>query len=317
MKVRTMAFAVLVIPMLAACALRGAQTDTVSATPALDVGEPLRAAHVCRGPDGDYHLTGTLSTPGLDGKPDFDNNRGVRLWQSEDLTGWTDLGYAWDMVEVAKNMRNATTKDFWYVPEGRISGYPAHATSAPELHYIKETYWICYSMNGQGTVLLKSKSGKPEGPYEDIGYITSRGGNASMFEDEDGKVYWLFADAWIAKIKPDMTGLAEKPRPLLPTASAAPGEGRYKFPRGGTYLFRKDDRYHLAYADWTVRDGKPSYDAHFAVSDDIYGPYAPLDVRLRGTGPISVFHHADGDWMASYSDRRANRPAVIRIPFER
>ncbi len=317
MKIRMAALMALVFSLLAACALQGAGPARKLARSFPGEIGPLRRAHVCRGHDGFYYLTGTRATPGLDGTPDFDHNRGVRLWRSKDMTGWTDLGYAWDMVEVANRARNATTKDFWYVPAGRINGYPAHAMTAPELHYVKGTYWIAYSLNGRGTALLKSKSGQPQGPYEDVGYITTRGGNASMFEDEDGTVYWLFADAWIAKMKEDMSALAEKPRPLLPAPSVAPGAGRYKFPRGGTFLFKKDGSYHLTYADHVLRHGRPSYDAFIAVSDDIYGPYTPQDIRLPDTGPVSVFQDADGAWMVSYSERRTNRPAIMRIPFDK
>ena len=36
----------------------------------------------------------------------------------------------------------------------------------------------------------------------------------SMFQDDDGSVYWLWSPAWIAKMKDDFTGLAEAPRLL-------------------------------------------------------------------------------------------------------
>ena len=85
---------------------------------------------------------------------------------------------------------------------------------SPEIHFHKNTYWITYSMNAQGTGLLKSTTGKPEGPYEDLGRFTGQGTDASLFVDDDGTGYWLVGQGWLAKLKPDWTGLAEHPQLL-------------------------------------------------------------------------------------------------------
>ncbi|MFW6255928.1 MAG: hypothetical protein ACOC54_03835, partial [Candidatus Sumerlaeota bacterium] len=79
--------------------LLAALAFTVGAAEAItpDIGVPLRDAAVTRAPDGTYYLTGT--TPGIyEGRsPDFNNNRGVRVWSSRDLKSWTDLGLVWDL----------------------------------------------------------------------------------------------------------------------------------------------------------------------------------------------------------------------------
>ena len=63
---------------------------------------------------------------------------------------------------------------------------------APEIHFIKGGVYLTYALKPCGTGLLKSTSGKPEGPYEDLGLITQAGQDASLFVDDDGSVYWVF-----------------------------------------------------------------------------------------------------------------------------
>ena len=51
---------------------------------------------------------------------------------------------------------------------------------APKIGYVKGTFWVAYSMNGHGCGLLKSQTGKAEGPYEDLGPITPEERKAIM-----------------------------------------------------------------------------------------------------------------------------------------
>ena len=64
-----------------------------------------------------------------------------------------------------------------------------------------------------GSGLLKSTSGKAEGPYEDLGLITRTGRDPSLFVDSDDSVLWVLGPGLVAKMKDDLTGLAEAPRP--------------------------------------------------------------------------------------------------------
>ena len=63
---------------------------------------------------------------------------------------------------------------------------PRLPEAAPEVHHIGGTFWIAYSMNGHGTGLPRSTAGRAEGPYEDVGLITARDGDAALLEDDDG-----------------------------------------------------------------------------------------------------------------------------------
>ena len=274
--------------------------------------ESLRDVSICRGPDGAYYLTGTTATRAHDGSLDFENNDGIRLWRSGDLRQWEDLGLVWDMAKEAAGARHVTSEYYDVVPE--IDGFLAHGMTAPEIHYLKATFWICYSMNGQGTALLKSKTGNAEGPYDDVGWITRRGGHPSMFEDADGAVYWLFNDAWIARMNPDLTALAEQPRLLRSAPAARPGQTLLKLGRAGAFLFRRDGRYYLTCPDYSAPDGKPSYDSFVAVADTVYGPYHNRRLLTAGAGPVSVVADGAGKWLAAFS--RGDTPIVGELVWD-
>ena len=74
-------------------------------------------------------------------------------------------------------------------------GAPFRPLWAPEIAFIKGAYWICYSIPlGVGGGVLKSASGKPEGPYKAM-FQNAPAVNAidlALFADDDGKVYLLW-----------------------------------------------------------------------------------------------------------------------------
>ena len=114
---------------------------------------PLRDTSICRGPDGLWYLTGTV-------EPFWGFNEGIKLWKSPDLTNWTALGFVWKYGASPWHRKFLEAKKpLW----------------APEVHYLKGTFWLTYSMPGwdgtaktSGSGLLKSTNGKPEGPYTDM-----------------------------------------------------------------------------------------------------------------------------------------------------
>lgn len=70
---------------------------------------------------------------------------------------------------------------------------------------------IVACMNGgRGSFILRSTSGRPEGPYENIagnatGPIFNNLGG-SLFEDDDGQVYFVGHNHFIARMKADLSG---------------------------------------------------------------------------------------------------------------
>ncbi|MCX6925530.1 MAG: family 43 glycosylhydrolase, partial [Verrucomicrobia bacterium] len=273
-------------------------TSSASAAPRLPALKPLfdfpvRDTCVCLGPDGTYYLTGTTGYPGW-----WQTNAGIRIWKSADLKTWEPLGLVWSFE------RDATWQK--QIVEGN------RAIWAPELHYVKGTFWLSYCVNwkGGGTGLLKSTSGKAEGPYVDVkpdGPLTSEI-DASIFQD-DGKVYFVYQDGKIARLKDDMSGLAEPAHLLAPTNFKHVGFE-------GAFLFKANGRYYLAGAEFIDNQ----YHCMVASADRLEGPYGDRYLAVPHGGHNMFFRDKAGNWWSTLfgNDDQSpfrERPAILRVEF--
>jgi beta-xylosidase len=278
---------------------------------------PLRDTSICRGPEGTWYLTGTV-------QPFFGFNEGIKLWKSKDLKSWEPLGFVWKYGASPWHQPYlAKKKPLW----------------APEVHYLKGTFWLTYSMPGwdgtaktSGSGLLKSTTGKPEGPYEDMQPNERLGDeiDASLFQDDDGVVYFLWHSGKIARMKPDMSGLAE-PYRWLKTVSSDPNPkhhsslcagifGANSFDHvgyEGMFLFKANGRYYLCCAEHF--DGR--YSCTIATSTHLHGPYSERYEALPHAGHNSFFKDDQGQWWSTYfgSDDQApwqEQPGVFPIQFD-
>jgi beta-xylosidase len=263
---------------------------------------PLRDPSIDIGPDGMYYLTGTTGWPNW-----WKTNEGIRIWKSADLKAWTPLGLVWSLHNDAE-----WAKD---VKEGN------RAVWAPEIHYLKGTFWLTYCMNyrGGGTGLLKSVTGAAEGPYVDVkpdGPLTNEI-DASLFQDEDGAVYWVYQDGKIARMKDDMTDLAEQPRLLVPSNWQHVGFE-------GAFIFKANGRYHLIAAEFNELPGDPGkrkvYDCMGASSGKIYGPYTDRYLAVPHGGHNMIFRDRQNRWWSTIfgSDEVSpihERFGLVRIEF--
>ena len=262
---------------------------------------PVRDTSICVGPDRMYYLTGT--TGSKNGGPETKDgwwyvNEGIRVWRSPDLTNWTALGLVWSFEKDAA---------WQHARDGR------RALWAPDIHYLKGTFWLTYCINYGGTGLLKSSTGKPEGPYVDVkpdGPLTGEI-DASLFEDDDGKVYFVFQNGKIARLKDDLTGLAETPRLLKPANFQHVGFE-------GAYLVKLGGRYQLICAEFNKRDGISAYDCMVAGADNIYGPYGNRYLAIPHAGHNMFFKDLAGQWWATFfgNDPLApwqERPGILPI----
>jgi len=198
-----------------------------------------------------------------------------------------------------------------------------------------------HSPKGQGSFILRSTTGEAAGPYENIagnddGFLFPRI-DGSLFEDDNGEVYFVGHNHEIARMKPDMSGLAEPMRVL--------DEQEYsrKPYIEGAYIFKAKGKYHLVQAIWSFRmpdgsyaydPGEPkdptrvyksrkewaanrySYDVVIATADNIYGPYSKRYTSVIGAGHNNFFRDKDGNWWATmFGNPRGDileRPFVTR-----
>ena len=276
---------------------------------------PLRDPSVCVGPDGAYYLTGT-SEPFWG----FNNANGIRLWKSTDMVKWEPLGTVWRYGESPWHKKYLEAKKpLW----------------APEIHFLKGTFWLTYSMPGwdgtgktSGSGLLKSVSGKAEGPYVDMQPAERLGDeiDATLFQEDNGEVYFAWHSGKIAKLKPDMSGLAEPYHWLKAGASDTDRKhhsglcagifGKDSFDHvgyEGMFLFKREGRYYLCCSE--QMEGR--YSCVVATSTHLLGPYSERYEAIRHGGHNTFFTDPKGQmWSTFFGPPYSERAAVLPVHFD-
>ena len=272
----------------------------------------IRDAVICIGGDGRYYLTGST------GSDIWHFNDGVELWVSENLREWDYMGLVWSFE------KDGTWQKPW-----RFHHKAVRALWAPEIHYVKGNYYITISMPPGDRGLLKSSSGKPEGPY--INALTNDGRwgtdiDASLFEDEDGEVYLIYGGGWVARMKENMSGLAEKPvKPILldpdlnsnhHASTCLSRRNCQDIGREGAFMFKRNGLYYLTAAD--SYEGR--YSSMVAISESIYGPYRWRHEAVPCGGGTSYIKDHDGQWWCTYFGNEnqspfREMPGLIKVDF--
>ena len=281
----------------------------------------LRDTYVMYGPDDTYYMTGTTVPPERkfpNGQPHcWDYNDGLYLWKSKDLKRWESVGLVWSFDKDAaawqkagkpikpgaKSVNNDPLDSFY------------RAVWAPELHYIKsKKKWLLVAcLNGQaGSFVLESVSGKPEGPYRNIPGSAEKAIfpniDLGLFEDDNGDVYLVGHNHFIAKMKDDLSDIAEpfrrfkehpyQPEPYIEGAYISKYNGKYQLLQtvwsvpepGGSFTYLKDEaNARLVH----------SYDVVVSEADHIYGPYSKRYPAILEGGHNNLFRDRDGHWWST------------------
>jgi len=242
----------------------------------------IRDTFIMVGHDGNYYLTGTSG-----------NMDGINLWKSADLRRFEFIKQVWTpQADPSKWYNNVPNRLFW----------------APELHYINGTYWITFCINA-GKLgrngLLKSTSSRAEGPYEPA-FPENRGVDqridASLFQDTDGSVYYIWQDGMIRKLNAAMNGFDGAEQKIVPTDGQRVG---YE----GATLVKIGSWYVLTAAEWNGGTNRAdgTYDMMYSCSKSLLGPYKPRRVAVPHAGHGALFKDKSGRWNASLfgNDRTA------------
>ena len=232
------------------------------------VEQHIRDSFVYACPDGWYYLTGTTKNSGSYWK----GTSAIRLWRTKDFSDFEKLGIVYDY---------SLYDNAW---QKQIS--PIHNAWAPEIIFYNGTFWITYS-TAPGCGLLKSVSGKPEGPYQDMGRVVMHGIDSGFFMDGE-QLYLVWQNGMIAPFNQDCTSFKEEPRLLLPQDGQEVG---YE----GAGIIRVERKYVLYAAEWNgdLRiDG--TYDMMYSTADHLIGPYSPRRVLVPHGGHGSLFWSREG-----------------------
>ncbi|WP_243347187.1 family 43 glycosylhydrolase [Parabacteroides sp. FAFU027] len=276
----------------------------------------IRDPFIMAGPDKTYYMTGTL--PYNHGDSTY--NEGIPLWRSKDLKNWEDMGVIWTFEKDGAWQKQWTAKN----------GNARRALWAPEIHYINKNWYLVYTVTGLGMGIMKSTSGRPEGPYKGVtipdGPIVNKGIDASLFQDDDGKVFFLWGDGMIAPMNKDLTSFAEKPTKIIPSVIDTVREHHYvqhsckELDHVGfeaAFMFKKDGRYYLSCAD--------RYHGYYhnmtVESTNIKGPYSARYVSVPFCGHGSLFQDFNGQYWWTYfgNDKVApfSKPAIVSVEFNK
>lgn len=244
----------------------------------------VRDPFILLGPDGDYYLTGTTAGS------HWGDTIGIKLWRSPDLATWYDMGFVWNLYRDAKPLNT------WHFDlEIRNPQFKNPlAIWAPEVHYVNGTYWLTYSMNVGGHSLLKSTSGKPEGPYEVMDPVQTRMIDSHLFQDDDGSVYYCWQADFLAKMNNGMTSIVEEPFQLIHDGKHQMGyEGILIEKFEGVYVHIASGRYGYEPVD--------SYDLYYATSKSLYGPYGKRRKLAINAGHGNLFKDKNGKyWLTAF-----------------
>jgi beta-xylosidase len=266
----------------------------------------IRDTIVILGGDGNYYLTGSS------GADIWDHNDGVEIWRSPDLKKWDYVGLVWSFE------KDATWEKNW-----RWHHKPVRALWAPELHYIKskKNYFITTSMPPGNRGILKSTTGKPEGPY--VNALANDGffpGNidGTLFEDDDGKVYNTCGGGnTIYLMKEDMSGFEGEGHRITYEKPADGSWTRSSVGQEGASLFKRNGKYYLGGA--AFYQGR--YSSVCAISDTIYGPYHDWHEAVPCGGGTDYFQDKEGNWWCAFfgNDNQSpfrEKPAIVKIEFD-
>nr|WP_294906214.1 family 43 glycosylhydrolase [uncultured Lacibacter sp.] len=300
----------------------GNQAITVPSSVVPIMDQWMRDTYVMTGPDGFYYMTGTTATPGRHFPTGnihcWDYNDGLYLWRSKDMKQWEAMGLIWsfDKDAAAWQKKGKPIKPGATSPNKDPLDSFYRAVWAPELHYIKsKRKWMMIAClnGGAGSFVLESVSGKPEGPYKNIKGNEDKAifGNIdlSLFEDDNGEVYLIGHNHFIAKMNKELSDIAEpfqllKEKPYNPDPYIE-----------GVFIAKQNGKYQLLQTIWSVkkadghftylRDDKKdlnalySYDVVVAESENIYGPYSERYPAILEGGHNNIFKDKEGHWWST------------------
>ncbi|MCX7048238.1 MAG: family 43 glycosylhydrolase [Candidatus Sumerlaeota bacterium] len=240
----------------------------------------IRDTCIIFGHDGNYYMTGTSG-----------NMDAIHLWRSPDLKKWEYMTKAFAFSPDA---------DRWY------NKRPGVLLWAPEIHYINKTYWIAWCISGGGISLLKSATGRAEGPYESAVKgnrpLTPANIDASLFQDDDGAVYLVWQGRFLRKLNAEMSDFAGEQVEL----KTADGE---QVGYEGVFLRKIGAWYVVTAAEWDAGGNRAdgTYDMMFAVSKNLPGTYSKRRVAVPHAGHGMLFKDKSSRWNAAMfgNDRTA------------
>ncbi|EMI57072.1 glycoside hydrolase family 2 [Rhodopirellula sallentina] len=276
----------------------------------------IRDPYITTGPDDFYYLTGTQPKEGdpREAKNPYNIGLGdasivgdqVRLWRSKDLINWESLGpiFTVDDTMKAKSGKKIPKRLIW----------------APEVHWLADKgRWALVHCPGMHSSLAFTEGKELRAPWtHPMNGAMGKRHDPSIFTDDDGKRYLLWANTSIAPLSDDLTGYTAKPVRIDPAGSrpGPDGEPISRIGHEGATMIKVGDKYvHLGTAWSTDQGRKGSYNLYYCVADKITGPYGPRKFAGRFLGHGTPFKDKQGKWWCT-AFFNGNVPPVTRAGIQ-
>lgn len=264
----------------------------------------IRDPYIVYAPDGFYYLTGTTPNPGDPRENRDPYNKGlfegsivgatVQIWRSRSLIDWGYQGVSF------------TTKDTYHYDDENRAGVKSPNKNfiwAPEIHWDENrNKWILVHCPQVNSSFVLSDGSDVKGPWiHTMGKNFDKKHDPSLFRDDDGTWYAIWANAYIAQISSDLTRFETEPVFIEPSGSRPdpknPGSTISRIGHEGCTIKKIGGKYVLFGTAWSTDTGrKGSYNLYYTVADKIVGPYGPRRFAGRFLGHGTPFQTKDGKW---------------------
>ena len=238
--------------------------------------------------------------------------RGIRVYQSEDLSSWSEAvgannGFALDSADV----------------------WGDHSFWAPEVYHLNGKFYMFFTVMSR---LAIAESDSPLGPFVqkekkplhlDIPEIDSH-----LFVDTDGKKYLYFVrftggnEIWMAEMLDDMSGIKEETLTRCFGVSES-WEKTKSEPVArvteGPFMLKHNDLYYLFYSANHFKS--QDYAVGYAVSESPFGPFRKYEnnpvlvsdgKNIFGTGHHSFFNAISGQMYIVYHSHKSGKSVQPR-----
>ena len=270
----------------------------------------IRDPYIVLGPDDYYYLTGTQPSEGDPREAENPYNIGlgdesivgnqVRAWRSKDLVEWENLGAIF------------TLDDTWYAQTGNMTKNPY--IWAPEVHWLGDRWALVHCPRVHSSLAL-SEGPELRGPWtHPMGKNLGKRHDPSLFQDDDGTVYLLWQNTYVAPLSEDLDAYTAEGVRIDPSGTRPGPDGKpiRRIGHEGATMMKVGGKYvHLGTAWSTDQGRKGSYNLYYCEADEITGPYGPRKFAGRFLGHGTPFQDREGKWWCT-AFFNANVPPVSR-----
>lgn len=224
---------------------------------------------------------------------------GAPVMKSRDLVNWEIVSYVFDTL-------NDTPK--YDMNEGTVYGRGQWATS---IRYHKGKFYVLFSPNDQPYSAYIYSTTDPATDKWELVSRTPHFHDASLFFDDDGRVYIFYGTGELRELKEDLSDVKEGGVHMKIFERDAEETGLLE----GSHVIKHNGKYYLMMISWP--NGKPRRQVCFR-ADNITGPYEKkvvLEDNFAGfpyVGQGCLVDDKNGNWYAVIFQ---DRGAIGRVPL--